>query len=96
MNAPLKPWGRVRRVFFAGDVGSVVTIDETNMAINWLINYGNVKAQATRELGSMAVFGVPPGGTLFYGVDSAGSVHAWRSSDLEPIDPAAEGVCEAH
>lgn len=86
MNAPLQPWGRVKAAFFAGEVGSIVTVDETNTAIRWAVNYGNVQPAVTRHLDGLDIVRAPTAGQFFAGVDSAGVLHAWRSGDLEPLE----------
>lgn len=85
MSAALQPWGKVKAVFFAGEVGSIVTVDETNTAIRWAVNYGDVRAAVSRHLDGMDVIRAPVAGQFFAGVDSAGILHAWRSGDLEPL-----------
>lgn len=85
MNTQLAPWGGVKAVFFAGEVGSIVTVDETNTAIRWAVNYGNVRVAVSRHLAGIDRVQAPAAGQYFAGVDSAGVLHGWRSGDLESL-----------
>lgn len=96
MNAPLQPWGRLKAAFFAGEVGSIITVDETNTAIRWAVNYGNIRAAVTRPLPGIDVVGAPLAGQFFAGVDSAGVLHAWRSGDLEPLESSRGSLSFRH
>lgn len=93
MNTQLKAWGRVERVFFAGESGTVITVDETSAAIRWLVNYGKVRADTSRTLGDIVKVGAPVGGAFFLGLGRDGSVHGWRSSDLEPLGDLPAALC---
>jgi WD40 repeat protein len=93
MNAQLKAWGRVEKLFFAGDVAEVVTIDETNAAIHWLVNYGKVHADTTLTLEEPVALGVPAGGNHFYSLGRDGRVRAYRSGDFTPLGEAEGVMC---
>jgi WD40 repeat protein len=95
MNAELTAWGTVRRVFFAGDVNEVVTIDATDAAVHWFVNNGNVVADTMEALGDIVTVGVPMAGNMFFGLDSGGHVRGWRSGNLQPLDEVDRPLCAA-
>jgi hypothetical protein len=93
MNAPLKAWGRVQEVFFGGEVNTVVTIDETNSAIRWKLNYGHVVADTSRVLGDLVAVAAPSGGERFYAVDRNGTIHGWSTEMLAPLADVPGSAC---
>lgn len=94
MNTQLTAWGTVRHLFFAGNVNEVVTIDETDTAIHWFVNSGNVMADTSEALGDVVTVGVPIGGDIYYGLDASGVVRGWRSGTLQPFGEVATRLCE--
>ncbi len=93
MNTQLKAWGRVRAVFFAGSVESAVTIDESDSAIRWHINHGNVKAGESRQIEEMTAVGVPAGGGRFHALDAAGNILSFDALTMEPLTGSPAAGC---
>lgn len=94
MSAPLSSFGDVEHVFFAGGVEALITVDENGLAIRWLLNYGDVKADATAQLDSVNVAVSPDAaGRALFSLTSDGRVRGWATADLVELEAMAAGVC---
>lgn len=93
LSAPLKAWGEVRQVFFVAGNAAVVTIDETDSAIRWLVNYGKVKSDRSANLGTLRASAVSADGAGFYTLDTSGRIKAWDASNLEAVEATDSTLC---
>lgn len=93
LSAPLQAWGEVRQVFFVDGNAAVITIDETDSAIRWLVNYGKVKSDRTANLGTLRATAVSADGSTFFTFDTSGHLKAWRGADLQSVEAADTTIC---
>ena len=94
MSAPLGSFGDVEQVFFAGGVKALVTVDENGLAIRWLLNYGDVKAEATAQLDSVNVaVASDASGLSLFELATDGRVRGWATADLVELEAMGTGVC---
>jgi len=95
MSAPLGSFGDVDQVFFAGGVKALVTVDENGLAIRWLLNYGDVKAEATAQLDSVNVaVASDASGLSLYSLTTDGRVRGWATADLVELEAMGQALCE--
>jgi len=94
MSAPLTSFGGVEHVFFAGGVEALVTVDENGLAIRWLLNYGNVKADATAQLDSLTVdVTADAGGRTMFSLTPDGHVRGWDTATLAEFETMTRPIC---
>ena len=94
MSAPLSSFGDVEQVFFAGGVKALITVDEHGLAIRWLLNYGDVKAEATAQLDSINVAVAPDAaGLSLFSLTRDGRVRGWATADLVELEALGAALC---